>query len=66
MLQPVITGSRFYKFRLRQGCQYGIMYPKLSLTALDTDKFSLSAIPAGLLPHGGTGTTCRKVGGFMI
>ena len=41
------------------------MYPKLSLAALDTDKFPLSAIPAGLLPRGGTGTTCRLAGTFM-
>ncbi len=38
---------------------------KLSLAALDTDKSSLSANPAGLLTHGGTGTTCRLVGAFM-
>ena len=41
------------------------MYPKLSPAALDTDKSSLSAIQAGLLPYGGTGTTCRKAGNFM-
>ncbi len=45
---------------------YGMLEAKLSPAALDTDKSSLSAIPAGLLPRGGTGTTCRKVGGFMV
>ena len=52
-------------FCLWIGKNRGIMYPKLSPAALDTDKFPLSAIPAGLLPHGGTGTTCRLAGAFM-
>ena len=47
------------------GSLYGMLESKLSPAALDTDKSSLSAIPVGLLPRGGTGTTCRLAGAFM-